>query len=309
VRPGEVSTPAPANGEIADRLDSVANLLEEQSANQYRVHAWRTGANTIRALGRPAADIVHREGAEGLDRLPGIGPSLARAVREIVETGRLATLERLRGAGDPLASLASVAGVGDVLARRIHETLAIDSLEELEAAAHDGRLARVSGFGPKRVEGVREALATRLAARRRTRARPDGPQPGVAELLDVDREYRGKADAHELTLIAPRRFNPGRKRWLPVLHTSRGERLYTALYSNTALAHQLGRTHDWAVLYFDGREGEHQCTVVTATRGAMRGRRVVRGREQECEAYYGIARDNALPNERRFRHATKAAAV
>jgi hypothetical protein len=87
-------------------------------------------------------------------------------------------------------------------------------------------------------------------------------------------------------MIAPRRFNPRGDAWLPVLHTNRGERHYTALFSNTALAHRLGRTHDWVVLYSDGRRETRQATVVTAVMGPLRGRRVVRGRELECEVYY-----------------------
>jgi len=112
----------------------------------------------------------------------------------------------------------------------------------------------------------------------------------VAELLDVDRQYREEASSGALPRIAPRRFNPGREAWLSILHTRRGERDYTALYSNTARAHELGRTHDWVVLYFDGTSaGERQCTVITAERAPLRGRRIVRGREAECLAYYAHA--------------------
>ena len=53
----------------------------------------------------------------------------------------------------------------------------------------------------------------------------------------------------KLATIAPRRFNPTGESWLPVLHTSRGDWHVTALYSNTARAHELGRTRDWVVLY------------------------------------------------------------
>src|SRR5690606_4473192 len=103
--------------------------------------------------------------------------------------------------------------------------------------------------------------------------------------LDVDREYRGAAEAGALPTVAPRRFNPTHEAWLPVLHTQRGECHFTALYSNTPQAHKLDRTRDWVVVYFhddDHREG--QSTVVTETHGAMTGRRVVRGRERECAA-------------------------
>lgn len=77
---------------------------------------------------------------------------------------------------------------------------------------------------------------------------------------------------------------------MPVLHTERGARHYTALFSNTARAHALGRTRDWVVLYADGEDGERQWTVVTDPSGALRGRRVVRGREAECLEHYGSAK-------------------
>ena len=62
------------------------------------------------------------------------------------------------------------------------------------------------------------------------------------------------------------------------------------LYSNTALAHQVGKTHDWVVLYFDGRYAEQRATVVTASKGVLAGRRVVRGRERDCITYYKLSR-------------------
>lgn len=277
------------NDDIADRFDEVAALLESQNASQYRVQAWRGGAATLRHTRRSARDILDAEGVDGLEALPGIGSALARATRELVDTGALAMLQRLRGESDPVALLASVPGVGRTYAQRLHDELDVDSLEGLEAAANDGRLEALKGFGPKRVAGIRDALATRL--RRRRAAAPVSPEPEtppVDELLDVDREYRDKADRGKLPLIAPRRFNPTGEKWLPVLHTTRGERHYTALYSNTARAHELKRTHDWLVLYFDGQDGEHQCTIVTAPKGPLKGKRVVRGRERECITHYHV---------------------
>lgn len=75
--------------------------------------------------------------------------------------------------------------------------------------------------------------------------------------------------------------------WLPILHTERGSWQFTALYSNTALAHNLGRTRDWVVIYFHTDSYiEGQRTVVTETHGSLQGKRVVRGRETECQKYY-----------------------
>ena len=88
----------------------------------------------------------------------------------------------------------------------------------------------------------------------------------IAELLDVDREYRHAAAAGTLRTIAPRRFNPAGESWLPILHTRRGPRRYTALFSNTARAHRAAKTRDWVVLYVDGPGGERQYTVLTAAR-------------------------------------------
>jgi hypothetical protein len=65
---------------------------------------------------------------------------------------------------------------------------------------------------------------------------------------------------------------------------------FRALFSNTALAHQQGTTRDWVVLYFDKEGDEGQCTVVTAHGGPLDGKRVVRGREAECFAYYGVSK-------------------
>lgn len=109
-------------------------------------------------------------------------------------------------------------------------------------------------------------------------------------LLDVDREYRRKAEAGELRRIAPRRFNPEDEQWLPVMEGERDGWEMRPLFSNTRRAHELGKTRDWVVIYYD-RDGEHgQCTVVTATSGPLEGERVVRGREAECREYYGDAR-------------------
>ena len=72
-----------------------------------------------------------------------------------------------------------------------------------------------------------------------------------------------------------------------MLHTQRASWHFTALYSNTARAHELGRTHDWVVVYFyddHHREGQH--TIVTETQGPLAGKRVVRGREAECRVHH-----------------------
>ena len=274
------------NQDVAGRLEEAARLLEEQGADRFRVGAYLRAASTVRSMEEPLDQILRSRGLDGLKQLPQVGETIARAIRELLIHGRLPMLDRLRGEADPVALLASVPGIGRVLSNRLHEELGLETLADLEAAAHDGRLATVAGFGSKRLAGIRDSLAHRLG---RVRVPPvAGDVPGVAELLDVDREYREKVGTGELQRIAPRRFNPSGEAWLPVLHTRRGTRRYTALFSNTARAHRTGNTRDWVVLYGDNGAGEHRHTVITASYGPLRGRRVVAGREDECRAVYGF---------------------
>lgn len=277
-------------------LERVADLLEAQQADPFRVRAWRRAAETARAHPTPLATLVTESGLAGLDRLPGIGRSLASAIEELVRTGRLRMLDRLEGEVSPEDLLTTLPGIGEALAQRILG-LGIHTLEELELAAHDGRLAELPGFGERRVRAVQAALAGILGASARRHARearrraagqeaPAPARPDVATLLAVDAEYRRRAEAGELRRIRPRRFNPAGTAWLPVLHTERDGWSFSALYSNTARAHELGKTGDWAVLYFERDGVEEQCTVVTEPSGALAGRRVVRGREAECRRHY-----------------------
>lgn len=189
-------------------------------------------------------------------------------------------IRRLRGELDPERVLQTVPTIGPRLARSIHEDLGIESLEGLEAAAYDGRLASLERIGPRRLRSIQHSLSEMLARRRVPRAAGRIPAPPIEAILDVDREYRRRVHADDLHKISPRRFNPGGAARLPILHTERGPWRFTALFSNTPNAHRLGRTRDWVVVYFenDGTP-EGQCTVVTETRGALKGERVVRGYE------------------------------
>jgi DNA polymerase (family X) len=283
------------NQSIADRLHEAADLLEQQQADPFRVRAYRQAADGVAGLDDDLRDILKREGTEGLEKLPAIGPRIASAIRQMLTTGRWGQLDRLRGTLDPEKLFRVVPGLGAELAHRIHDTLHVDTLEALEIAAHDGRLTSVPGIGPRRAAMIRAGLATMLG-RPRSR-RPATKEPSIEAMLDVDREYREKAAAGRLVKIAPRRFNPTGEAWLPVLHTERGDWRFTALFSNTARAHQLQHTRDWVVLYFHtDTQAEGQRTVVTETQGALTGQRVVRGCEAACRAYYGARSVASIPN-------------
>jgi hypothetical protein len=285
------------NQQIAQRLRELAEILQAQKANPFRVGAYRKAAESLERFSGNLGELFQSEGRAGLDELPGVGPGIAAAIAEMLETGRWAQLERLRGRLDPATLFQTVPGIGPELAQRIHGVLGVETLEALEVACHDGRLAEVPGVGPRRATTIRAALAdildrSRLRRRERTISTREPP---VDVLLDVDREYLDKVKGGKLATIAPRRFNPEGKAWLPVLHTAREGWHFTALFSNTARAHELGRTRDWVVLYFyDDHHAESQRTVVTEQRGPLAGRRVIRGREPECRTYYATA-ETAIP--------------
>jgi putative hydrolase len=270
------------NNRAAEIFRECAEILKHQAANPYRVNAYVRAANVLDALQDDVRELLDKEGVDGLIKLPGIGKGLAAAIDEIARTGRLSQLDRLRGEASPETLFQTLPGVGRKLADDIHETLHVDTLEALETAAHDGSLLKVAGIGERRAAAIRAGLAALLGRGREQRGR-SGPAPSVRLLLAVDASYRKRAAAGELPKIAPKRFNPEGKAWLPILHTEREGWHFTALFSNTARAHDLGKTGDWVVIYFyDEDHQEGQCTVVTETHGPMQGERVVRGREGEC---------------------------
>jgi DNA polymerase (family 10) len=280
----------PDNDEIADLLERIAALLEVQDANPYRCNAYRSAGRVIRETDRALSEIVRAEGTEGLQKLPGIGTHIAAVVANYVYTGRIPLLEQLERSLQPDRLFRSLPGIGPTLAARIAREHGIESLEGLELAAHDGRLESLAGFGPRRTSAVRAALASVLSrsGQRRARAvrRDSGAQPPLSAILAVDARYRERAEAGELPRIAPRRFNEGGHAWLPILRSESDGWNFTALYSNTARAHQLDRIHDWVVIHFERIGSAGQCTVVTELRGPLRGKRVVRGREAESLDYY-----------------------
>ncbi|EKU99485.1 Helix-hairpin-helix DNA-binding protein [Leptolyngbya sp. PCC 7375] len=274
-----------SNDEIASVFEQVADLLEIQEENYYRIRAYREAAQTIRSLERSVKNILQLEGRAGLEKLPHIGQHLSLSIEELLQTGELSLLKQLLVDISPEDVFKLIPGIGDVLAHRVQQELGIETLEELELAAHTGKLDAVPGFGSGRTRLVRDALETILNRSSRQRIRVNRwreiqaayTRPPIALILDIDAEYRHLAAAGQLPVITPRRFNPTGKRWLPIMHVERDGWWFSALYSNTARAHELGKTHDWVVIYYERNGHQGQCTVVTETRGEQRGQRVVRG--------------------------------
>jgi DNA polymerase (family 10) len=142
---------------VAQVLEQIAAFLELKGENPFRIRAFRTAA---RAVGGFPADL--RDGIDdgSLAATKGVGPATLQIVAEIVTTGRASMLEELREQIPPgLVEMLAVQGLGVAKIRQIHDVLDIDSLPELEAAALDGRLARLPRFGPKTSENILKGIA------------------------------------------------------------------------------------------------------------------------------------------------------
>jgi DNA polymerase (family 10) len=157
---------AVTNADIAAAFERVADLLELQDANPFRVRAYR---NAARRIGELKLDLAARVAAgEGLPKLPGIGTDLAGKIEELAKTGRLALLERLqRQVPAGVTELLQVPGLGPKRVRALYEELHVHSLPQLLRAARDGRIRALPGFGEKTERRIAEAIAARLAAGKR----------------------------------------------------------------------------------------------------------------------------------------------
>jgi DNA polymerase (family 10) len=133
------------NADVALLFDRLADLLEIQNANPFRIRAYRNASRLIGAQPRSVSDMLD-EGAD-LSELPGIGKDLAAKIREIVETGHLALLDETeKSVPRELVELLLLPGLGPKRVQRLHEELAIDTIAELKRAAEAGKIANLRGF-------------------------------------------------------------------------------------------------------------------------------------------------------------------
>ena len=176
------------NSEIAGMFDHLADLLEIEGANRFRVRAYRSAADTIRDQSREVADML--EDGEDLSEPPGIGEDLAGKIAEIVETGRLPLLEETaEDVPEGMREATRIPGIGPKRARALFEALEIDTLENLKAAAEDGQVAEIDGSGPKTQAKIREALESGEIGERRIRL--DTAAEFAEPLVDWLREVEG----------------------------------------------------------------------------------------------------------------------
>jgi DNA polymerase (family 10) len=146
------------NSDIADIFNKVADLLDIEGANPFRVRAYRNAARAVSNLPQNVSDMIESE--KDLTQLPGIGKDLAGKIQEIVETGSLAQLEELEGKMSPeLIKLMKVAGLGPKRVKALNRNLGVTNLKELKKAAQQGKVREIEGFGEKTEQAILEELA------------------------------------------------------------------------------------------------------------------------------------------------------
>ena len=146
------------NNQIARKLLETADLLDRRGGNSFRIRAYREAAQHLIHLSQPIQEIFRERDVAGIRDALQVGDRLAEVVRAAIVTGRMPLLDRLRAAAGPESVLQSVPGLGPVWADRIRHDLGIESLEELEVAAYDGRLEHVAGMGDWRAYVIRSPL-------------------------------------------------------------------------------------------------------------------------------------------------------
>jgi len=145
------------NSDVSDIFNKVADLLEIEGANPFRVRAYRNAARTISSLPRSVSDMIESE--ENLTELPGIGEDLAGKIKEVVQTGSLAQLEALESSTpSELSRLMKVAGLGPKRVKAIYENLGVVDLKSLKEAAEKGKVRELEGFGKKTEQTILEEL-------------------------------------------------------------------------------------------------------------------------------------------------------
>jgi DNA polymerase (family 10) len=183
------------NADIAAIFEEIADLLEIQGANPFRVRAYRNAARTVGGFGRDLAGLIAR--GQELPRIPGVGEDLSRRIHEIATTGGSRVLERLhRELPAAITALLQVPGLGPKKVRALHDELHVDSVEDLRAAAASGRVHELAGFGEKTERHILEALGAHAVEARRFK------RPVAAQYAEVLAGYLRAAEGVGRVTIA-----------------------------------------------------------------------------------------------------------
>ena len=151
------------NADIAAALDEIADILEIEEANPFRVRAYRNAARVVNELPAETAAMIAR--GDDLAELPGVGKDLAQKIGELALTGTTALLDDLRHQMPPaLVEVLRLPGMGPKRVKMLHDKLHLETLPQLRRALEDGRIARLPRFGEKLAGRIRDAIAAKAAA-------------------------------------------------------------------------------------------------------------------------------------------------
>lgn len=176
------------NSEIAAMFDELADLLEIEGANPFRIRAYRNAARVIGGQSTSMADLL--SSGHDLTRLPGIGEDLAEKIKTIVETGKLPVLEEVAGrVPAALSELMHIEGLGPKRVKTLYEKLKVNSVEDLKRAAEGGRIQTLEGFGKKTEDMIKARIAGLAGAEQRITL--NTAEEFAASLADYLRRTKG----------------------------------------------------------------------------------------------------------------------
>ncbi|HUX18896.1 MAG TPA: helix-hairpin-helix domain-containing protein, partial [Acidithiobacillus sp.] len=200
------------NPDIVHIFDEIADLLEIEDANPFRVRAYRNAARLVQGLSSDVKTMV--EAGEDLTELPGIGDDLAKKIIEIVTTGHCSFLEKLEKQTPPaLTELLKVPGLGPKRVKALWHELDVETVDQLTRAAREERIRRVPGFGEKTETRILEALQAQIAAVPRFPIAIAAPYaaalvhylqniPGVRRVVVAGSFRRGRDTVGDLDILA-----------------------------------------------------------------------------------------------------------
>ena len=150
------------NEEIARRFNRMAGLMEVRGEDSFRIRSYRMAAEAIETWPSPLSEVARKEGAPGLQEIPGVGKAIAGKIIELVDTGTFDAWERLTSeTPETVLDLLELPGVGPKTAATLHQKFKIASLDDLKKFIQGGGLEMVDGIGPKTAARIKVSLARR----------------------------------------------------------------------------------------------------------------------------------------------------
>ncbi|MFW6351086.1 MAG: DNA polymerase/3'-5' exonuclease PolX [Bacteroidota bacterium] len=178
------------NSDISGIFNKTADLLEIKGENQYRISAYRNAARIVSTLSVSAADF--REEGKDFSEIKGIGDDLAGKIEEILDTGTLKQLKDLEGEiPSSLSELMKISDLGPKMVKTLHEELEINTREELEKAAKEGKLEELEGFGKKTQEKILDTIEREKKSDIKGRFRIDKAEEAAISLVNYLKDQKG----------------------------------------------------------------------------------------------------------------------